>query len=85
MNLHNPTEVHARVGYYGVTYVPWSVLDGNFYLPAAPPAPGHKHGEYPVRRSFALHHAGMQALLNAAEDTIFVTMVAQSTMDISGS
>jgi len=35
MNLHNPNEVAARVGYYGVTYVPWSVLDGNYYSGSA--------------------------------------------------
>jgi hypothetical protein len=31
MNAHNPSEVAARVSYYGVTGVPHSVLDGNHY------------------------------------------------------
>jgi len=31
MNQQNPTQVAARVSYYGVTGVPNSVLDGNYY------------------------------------------------------
>jgi hypothetical protein len=83
MNLHNPTEVAARVGYYGVTYVPWSVLDGNFYSGSASGWNINTvNTRYAVPSPFTM---SMQALLNAAEDTIFVTMVAQATQDISGS
>ena len=31
MNLANPSENGARVSFYGVSYVPQSNLDGNFY------------------------------------------------------
>ena len=35
MYNHNPADPDARVSYYGVTYVPYSVLDGNFYAGSA--------------------------------------------------
>ncbi len=35
MYLANKAENGARVSYYGVTYVPYSVLDGNYYKGAA--------------------------------------------------
>lgn len=35
MYNQNPDDPNARVSYYGVTYVPFSVLDGNFYAGSA--------------------------------------------------
>jgi hypothetical protein len=82
MNLQNPTEVAARVGYYGVTYVPWSVLDGNYYSGSASGWNINTVNiRYAVPSPFSM---SMQAVLNAANDTIFVTMVAEATMDVTG-
>ena len=35
MYLANKAENNSRVSYYGVTYVPFSVLDGNYYSGSA--------------------------------------------------
>jgi hypothetical protein len=83
MNLDNPTEVAARVGLYGVTYVPWSVLDGNYYSGSASGWNINTvNTRYAMPSPFSM---SMQAVLNTTNDTIFVTMVAEATMDISGS
>lgn len=82
MNLHNPTEVASRVGYYGVSYVPWSVLDGNYYSGSASGWNINTvNTRYAVPSPFTM---SLQHQLNAAEDSIFVTMVAQATMAVSG-
>jgi hypothetical protein len=82
MNLHNPTEVAARVGYYGVSYVPWSVLDGNYYSGSATGWNiGTVNARYAVPSPFSM---SLQHQLNATNDTIFVTMVAEATTDVSG-
>ena len=82
MNLDNPTEVAARVSYYGVGYVPYSVLDGNYY---AGSATGWNintvNNRYNVPSPFSM---ALQAVLNTAQDSIFVTMVAQATDAVSG-
>ena len=82
MNLHNPAEVAARVGYYGVTYVPWSVLDGNYYSGSATGWNINTvNARYAVPSPFTM---SLQQLLNATNDTITVTMVAEATADVSG-
>ncbi|HNW76767.1 MAG TPA: T9SS type A sorting domain-containing protein [Bacteroidales bacterium] len=82
MNLQNPTEVASRVSYYGVTYVPWSVLDGNYYSGSASGWNINTvNTRYAVPSPFTM---SLQHQLNAAEDSIFVTMVAQATMAVSG-
>jgi len=83
MNLHNPTEVAARVGFYGVTYVPWSVLDGNYYSGSATGWNINTvNARYAVPSPFTM---SLQASLNATNDTITVTMVAEATTEVSGS
>ncbi len=83
MNLHNPTEVAARVGFYGVTYVPWSVLDGNYYSGSATGWNINTvNARYAIPSPFTM---SLQASLNATNDTITVTMVAEATADVSGS
>lgn len=83
MNEDNPTEVAARVGYYGVTYVPWSVLDGNYYSGSASGWNINTvNNRYAVPSPFSM---GLQHYLNAAQDSIFVTMVATASEDVSGS
>lgn len=82
MNLHNPAEVAARVGYYGVTYVPWSVLDGNYYSGSATGWNINTvNARYGVPSPFSM---GLQHQLNATNDTVFVTMVVVATADVSG-
>lgn len=82
MNLQNPTEVASRVSYYGVSYVPWSVLDGNYYSGSASGWNINTvNTRYAVPSPFTM---SLQHQLNAAEDSIFVTMVAQATMAVSG-
>ncbi len=83
MNLHNPTEVAARVGYYGVTYVPWSVLDGNYYSGSATGWNINTvNTRYAVPSPFTM---SLQHQLSTNNDSIFVTMVAEATEDITGS
>jgi hypothetical protein len=83
MNLQNPTDVAARVSYYGVGYVPYSVLDGNYYSGSATGWNINTvNTRYAVPSPFTL---GLQALLNSTQDTIFLTMVAEATMDVGGS
>ncbi len=82
MNLDNPVDVAARVSYYGVTYVPFSVLDGNYYSGSATGWNINTvNARYAVPSPFDLD---LQAVLNAAQDTIFLTMVAKATMDVAG-
>lgn len=82
MNLHNPTDVAARVSLYGVSYVPWSVLDGNFY---SGDASGWNinsvNNRYAVPSPFTMN---LQHQVNAANDSIFITMVAVASMEVTG-
>ncbi|NTW25455.1 MAG: T9SS type A sorting domain-containing protein [Lentimicrobium sp.] len=82
MNAHNPTDVSAKVSYYGFNSVPHSQLDGNLYG-------GHPNGwnintvnaRYAVPSPLSL---SINQQLSAGNDTLFVTMLVQATADISG-
>jgi hypothetical protein len=80
MNLHNPAESAARVSYYGVSYVPYGRLDGNYWS-------GNPSGlnintinaryAMPAPMEMDLQHA-----LSAGNDSIFVTMLLKATDNI---
>jgi len=78
----NTSDNGARTSYYGVTSVPNSVLDGNYYN-------GHPNGwnintvnaRYAVPSPFTL---SINQHLSAGNDTLFVTMLVEATADVTG-
>ncbi|MHC1778414.1 MAG: T9SS type A sorting domain-containing protein [Lentimicrobium sp.] len=82
MYNHNTVDAAARTSYYGVTSVPNSVLDGNYYN-------GHPSGwnintvntRYAVPSPFNLT---LNQQLSSGNDTLFVTMLIEATADITG-
>lgn len=82
MNQHNPTEVAARVSYYGVTGVPDAVMEGNLYHGAPSGVTQTKiNNQYAVPSPFEL---SINQHLSAGNDTIFVTMMGKATAAVSG-
>ncbi|MBE0641843.1 MAG: Omp28-related outer membrane protein, partial [Bacteroidales bacterium] len=82
MNLHNPTEVASRVGYYGVSGVPHSVLDGNYYDGSASGwNVGTVNNRYAISTPIEIQ---MQHSLSAAQDSVHVTMLVKATGPVSG-
>ncbi len=86
MNLANPGEVDVRVNYYMSPtnkYVPYSVLDGNFYNGSAG---GWNmttiNNRYAVPSPFEIQ---LQHKVNTAQDTVFSTILVKCTQDISAS
>lgn len=81
MNLANPSENGARVSFYGVSYVPQSNLDGNFYNGSAT---GWNmtsvNNRYAVPSPFEIQ---LQHQLSAGQDTVFSTMLIKCTQDIT--
>ncbi|MFZ4521918.1 MAG: T9SS type A sorting domain-containing protein [Bacteroidales bacterium] len=86
MNLANPTEAAARVSYYMSPtnmYVPYSVLDGNYYN-------GSAGGwnmttidtRYAVPSPFEIQ---LQHRVSAAQDTVYSTMLIKCTQAVSAS
>jgi len=87
MNAQNPIDVAGRVTYYNVTGVPYAVMDGfpqtgSYYTGAPANVTQAKiDAEYIIPSPFEIqlnHH------LNAAQDSIFLTMVLQATEAVSG-
>jgi len=82
MYNQNPTDPSARVTYYGVSSVPHSVLDGNFFS-------GHPgdwnittvNQRYAVPSPFTMN---INQRLSATNDTLFVTMMIQATETVTG-
>lgn len=82
MYLHNTADPSAKVSYYGVSSVPHSVLDGNFYN-------GHPaswninmvNQRYAVPSPFTL---SLNQHLSATQDTLFVTMLIEATAAVTG-
>jgi len=86
MNLADPGEVSTRVSYYMAPtnmYVPYSVLDGNYYN-------GDAGGwnmatintRYAVPSPFEIQ---LQTQISAAQDTVFSTMLVKCTQDVAAS
>jgi len=86
MNLANPGEVSTRVSYYMAPsnmYVPYSVLDGNYYNGSAngwSMTTINNRGAVPSPFEIQLQHS-----YTPAHDTIFSTILVKCTQDISSS
>lgn len=83
MYLANTQENNARVNYYGVNTVPYSVIDGNYYT-------GHPNGwtMTTINNRYIMPSPAeiqLQHYLNAAQDSIFVNMLVIPTDLMSGS
>ena len=82
MYLANTQENNARVNYYGVNSVPYSVIDGNYYT-------GHPNGwtMTTINNRYAMPSPAeiqLQHYLNAAQDSIFVNMLVILTDMMTG-
>ncbi|MCK9218484.1 MAG: T9SS type A sorting domain-containing protein [Bacteroidales bacterium] len=83
MNLANPQENGARVSYYGVTYVPESNLDGNYYNGSANSWNMNTvNARYAVPSPFEIN---VKHQLSSGEDSVFSTMLVKCTQAVSGS
>ncbi|MEI7897539.1 MAG: T9SS type A sorting domain-containing protein [bacterium] len=86
MNLANPGETATRVSYYMSPtnmYVPYSVLDGNYYNgSAAGWTMTTVNTRYGVPSPFEIQ---LQHQVNAAQDTVFSTMLIKCTQNINAS
>jgi len=83
MYLHNTEDPSARVSYYGVSAVPHSVIDGNYFS-------GYPTGWSinTVNARYAMPspcEIEIQHELNTAQDTINFTMLIKATTSFSGS
>jgi len=82
MYLANTIDNNARRTYYGVNSVPWSVVDGNVY------ANSGNSLQWSVISNRATvaspFEISLQHEISAAQDEIFLTMVAKATQPISG-
>lgn len=87
MNQQNPSEVSTRVSYYSVTGVPWSAMDG-----VAPTGTSYSGAPANVTQAKINAEAAIPSpflitinqSLNAAQDSIFVTMLIKATDAVSG-
>ena len=86
MNLANPGEVATRVSYYMSPtnqYVPYSVLDGNYYNGSAGGwSMTNVNARYAVPSPFEVQ---LKHQVSAAQDTVFSTILVKCTQDISAS
>jgi hypothetical protein len=86
MNLANPGEVATRVSYYmppTSMYVPYSVLDGNYYNGSAGGwTMTTVNTRYAVPSPFEIQ---VQHKVSAGQDTVFSTMLVKCTQNIATS
>lgn len=86
MNLANPGEVATRVGLYMLPsnmYVPYSVLDGNYYNgSAAGWNMTNIEARYAVPSPFDIQ---LQTQVSTGQDTVFSTMLVKCTQNINAS
>ncbi|MEI7500439.1 MAG: T9SS type A sorting domain-containing protein [Bacteroidota bacterium] len=83
MNLANPSENSARVGFYGVSYVPQSNLDGNYFNGSASGwSMTTINNRYAMPSPFEIQ---LQHSLSSGQDSVFSTMLIKCTQDISAS
>jgi hypothetical protein len=87
MYSHNPADVAARVTYYGVSGVPYAVMDGtpvagSNYLGAPSNVNQSKiDAEYAIPSPFELY---INQQLSPGNDTLYVTMLGKATAAVSG-
>ena len=86
MNLDNPGEVATRVSYYmpaASNYVPYSVLDGNYYNGSAGGwSMTTVNNRYAMPSPFEIQ---LQHQVSAGKDTVFSTMLVKCTQNVSAS
>lgn len=83
MYLHNTVDPNARVAYYGINYVPYSVLDGNYYSGAPS---GWNINTVNTRYSVPSPlEITINTRLSVNNDSIYATMLVNAKADISGS
>lgn len=86
MNLANPGEVSTRVSYYmspSNMYVPYSVLDGNYYNGSAGGWNMNTiNTRYAVASPFELQ---VKNTVNATQDTVFSTVLVKCTQNVGAS
>ncbi len=83
MYLANKPENNARVSYYGVTYVPFSVLDGNYYSGSA-----NGWNMTTVNNRWAVpspFEIKARHRISTGLDSVYVTMLAKVTQNITAS
>ncbi len=87
MYTHNPTDCGTRVTYYGVSGVPYAVMDGtpvsgSNYLGAPSNTTQAKiDAEYAITSPFEL---SINQRLSSGNDTLYVTMLGKATAAVSG-
>jgi len=82
MNLHNPHDVTARVSYYSVGYVPYSVLDGNYYTGSATGWNINTvNARYAMPSPFKLQ---LRHVISSGNDSVYLTLVAKASQTVSG-
>lgn len=85
MYNHDPVDVNARVSYYmspSNEYVPYSVLDGNFYNGSASGWNINTVNQrYAVPSPFQLQ---LHYMIPSTNDSIYLTMLAKCTQNVSG-
>jgi flagellar hook assembly protein FlgD len=87
MNAQNPSDVAARVSYYGVNAVPFAFMDGSIVTGsnyAGAPANVTQtmiNTEYAIPSTFNL---SMYHYLSAGNDSIYVTLLGECTQAASG-
>ncbi len=81
MYLANKAENNARVSFYGVGYVPFSVLDGNYY---SGDAGGWNMNNVNARWAMpSPFEISVRHRVSTGNDSVYVTMVARVTQDIT--
>jgi len=87
MYSHNPIDPSARVSYYGVSGVPYAVLDGspvtgsNYVGAPSNTTQAKIDNAYAIPSPFDL---SINQRLSAGNDTIYVTMLGKATAAVSG-
>ena len=87
MNAQNPSDVATRVGYYGVTGVPYAVMDGfpqsgpNYLGAPANVTQAKIDAEYIIPSPFEVN---LQHYLSPQQDSVYSTMLIKCTQNVTG-
>lgn len=81
MYFHNPTENGYRIGFYGVSSIPWAVIDGNVFDNVGSALNWNtvqNRANVPSPMEIKLYQQ-----MNAAQDSFFSTMVVKCTQALN--
>ncbi len=87
MNAHNPQDIAARVTYYSVSGVPYCRLDGVAVTGSSYVGAPSNLNQAKIDAEFAITSPllmQLQANLNPAQDSIFVTLLVHATQAVTG-